>query len=170
MSKRKSYITKRAVNQRAKTITFNAQQMNEIRMLLERELEDFESSGTEGEREYLTGIQQLRDMFLPGIWIELYRAVEDDDGDFDVCKDHAFSKKEIYEFIEEMLEEARQMGVVPKIKKKNIKKLARKFKWEEDPEFLEFDSSRSHGCGYWQLRIIGPTELEEAIEETREPE
>lgn len=149
---------------RPRTITFNPDQMELIATLLEREMEDYEGT----DPTHIPNVRQLCNLFLPGLWLELYRSVEQDKGDRDNCREHTFSKAEIRRFIEAELTEAWEEKYLKGVRKRDIPKLARKFRWEGEPEFLEFDSSNdSHACGYWELRIQGPDELEEAIEDWR---
>lgn len=99
--------------------------------------------------------KEIRDLLLPGFWIELYRAVEDDDGDFDECREHTFKQREIRSFIRDELR-----LLYPKKPDHWISYTARKFHWSSEPEFIEFDSSNpSHACGYWSLRICGPNSI-----------
>lgn len=116
--------------------------------------------------EFLNSLQVLKDCFLPGVWIELYRAVEDDDGDFDDTREHEFTDREIRSYIRQELLEARDAGYLPK--RTDVARLARKFWWEEGPKFLEFDSGRSHASGYWELRILGPDSALQALENFHE--
>lgn len=86
--------------------------------------------------------------------IEFYRAVSDDDGDFDATQDHEFTREEELEFIEEMLTE---VGVEePETRAKDFQVV----EWE----FCEFDSSNpSHACGYWTVVLEGPDDLVDQV-------
>ena len=90
--------------------------------------------------------------------MEVFRAVEDDSGNFNDCADHEFSRRELLSFIRDELEEAG-------IPERQLAYYARRFTWTQKPSFIEFDSSNpSHACGYWDFEISGPDEIVAKLE------
>lgn len=136
------------VHKLPRTITFSPEQLEELNSLVRDAFLDEGDDEQRSRRLYI-----LREILSPGITMEIYRSVSDFKGDFDRCREQAWSKTEVLRAIRVELDEAGVKNVGPK---------ARRFTWDE-PEFLEFDSPRDHASGYWLLRMYGPAELEKAL-------